>query len=383
MRKIDNSIWSWLKDERVSITGTILCPMLSIVIPLVSPLLQIRLNNHGIVTILYFSQFAFLIISLYFIMSNRSAILRQLKEKEQMLMRYFQKECHIRNEEDSPLAEHFTVVSDTVQQFYKCLIGIWVLWILFYGVESIGRLLPETASFTGIQLRYAFKCVIDFITSILLFILYLILNNVTVYRQKREEANPNELRYGGLFLIVCVCIIGALFIYSLSVEGQIAAFGYMTLVNLALGAFATFAFVILLGKLNSFYLQIPILLNLMVYFYAISQMFGPLTILAEGTNYIVNSNHAVEANVEQFMKIIGCDFQKGQTVMELIKTITENVSIAFLLGSLFGKLCLTMVLYWIVYKFRFIYFVITKSLSLTETPEKIKVFWRYIGEKGE
>ena len=121
----------------------------------------------------------------------------------------------------------------------------------------------------------------------------------------------------------------------------------------------------------------------MVYFYAISQMFGPLTMLAEGTNHLVNSNHAVEANVGQFMKIIGCNFQKGQTVMGLIKTITENVSIAFLLGSLFGKLCLTMVLYWIVYKFRFIYFVITKSLSLTETPEKIKVFWRYIGEKGE
>ena len=39
MRKIDNSIWSWLKDERVSIVGTILCPMLSVVIPLVSPLL--------------------------------------------------------------------------------------------------------------------------------------------------------------------------------------------------------------------------------------------------------------------------------------------------------------------------------------------------------
>lgn len=45
------------------------------------------------------------------------------------------------------------------------------------------------------------------------------------------------------------------------------------------------------------------------------------------------------------------------------------------------QFCLTMMLYWIVYKFRFIYFVITKSLSLTETPEKIKVFWRYIGEK--
>lgn len=114
MRKIDNSIWSWLKDERISIVGTILCPMLSVVIPLVSPLLQIRLNNHGIVTVLYFSQFVFLIISLYFIMSNRTMILRQLKNKEQMLIRYFQKECHIRNEEESPLTEHFTVVSDTV-----------------------------------------------------------------------------------------------------------------------------------------------------------------------------------------------------------------------------------------------------------------------------
>ncbi|WP_302324291.1 hypothetical protein, partial [Bacteroides caecimuris] len=56
---------------------------------------------------------------------------------------------------------------------------------------------------------------------------------------------------------------------------------------------------------------------------------------------------------------------------------------SFLFVTLIGKLCLTLVLYWIVYKFRFIYFVITKSLSLTETPEKIKVFMKYIGEKGD
>lgn len=383
MRKTDNSIWLWLKDERVSIIGTILCPMLSVVIPLVSPLLEIHLGNKGVITVLYFSQFAFLIVSLYFIMSNRTVILRQLKDKEQMLIRYFQKECHIRNEEESPLAEHFTVVSDTVQQFYKCWIAIWVLWILYYGVESMNRMLPETSSFTSILLHYAFKCVIDFTTSILLFILYLVLNNVTVYRQKREEANPNELRYGGLFLILCVCIIGALFIYSLSVEEQMTAFGYMTLVNLALGAFATFAFVILLGKLNSFYLQIPILLNLMVYFYAISQMLSPLMMLAEGAGYIAKNNNAIDTYIGQLLTIVGYNLENGQTVIDHIKTITENVNIAFLLGSLFGKLCLTMVLYWIVYKFRFIYFVITKSLSLTETPEKIKVFWRYIGEKGE
>lgn len=51
MRKIDNSIWSWLKDERVSIVGTILCPMLSVVIPLVSPLLQI--SKYSVNAVLY------------------------------------------------------------------------------------------------------------------------------------------------------------------------------------------------------------------------------------------------------------------------------------------------------------------------------------------
>ena len=62
MRKTDNSIWLWLKDERVSIIGTILCPMLSVVIPLVSPLLEIHLGNKGVITVLYFSQFAFFMV---------------------------------------------------------------------------------------------------------------------------------------------------------------------------------------------------------------------------------------------------------------------------------------------------------------------------------
>lgn len=142
----------------------------------------------------------------------------------------------------------------------------------------------------------------------------------------------------------------------------------MMVVNLALGTFATFAFVILLGKLNSFYLQIPILLNLMVYFYAISQMFGPLTMLADGSSFFKSQPY--DSILLHFF-LTKTDYQ------------FEKINIAFLFASLFGKLCLAMVLYWIVYKFRFIYFVITKSLSLTETPEKIKVFWRYIGEKGE
>lgn len=379
MRKIENSIWLWLKDERISIISTIVCPVLSVLlsagIPIGSYLLDTKDGKSNgfdyypqVITILYFLQLIFLIVSLYFILSNRTAILRLLNDKESLLIRYFQKECHIRNEEDSPLIDHFTVVRDTVKQFYYCWVIIWTLWILYYGIESIDRLLPDATRFTGLQLHYAFKCVIDFSTSIVLFFLYLILNNVTVYRQKREEANPNEVRYGFMFLMMCICIIGALFLYSFSVSDEAVAFGYMMVVSLALGTFATFVFVILLGKMNSFYLQIPIVLNLFVYFYAILQIFGPLTMLADGHEYFTNET-SDGTFLYKFITLPNIRFEK--------------INIAFLMVSLFGKFCLTMVLYWIVYKFRFIYFVITKSLSLTETPEKIKVFWRYIGEKGE
>ena len=48
---------------------------------------------------------------------------------------------------------------------------------------------------------------------------------------------------------------------------------------------------------------------------------------------------------------------------------------------LIGKLALALVLYWMVYKFRFIYFVITKNLALTETLKSMKVFWKYIGKE--
>ena len=44
-------------------------------------------------------------------------------------------------------------------------------------------------------------------------------------------------------------------------------------------------------------------------------------------------------------------------------------------------MCLTLVLYWTAYKFRFLYFVVTESVALTETPEKLRIFWKYIGKK--
>lgn len=153
----------------------------------------------------------------------------------------------------------------------------------------------------------------------------------------------------------------------------------MLLTSVLLGAFSTLAFVLMLGKLNSYYLHIPVFLNFMVYAYAIIQIFSPLTLLAEGWENIQGSFviTTISSNCDS------CHAANKITIAtpqysEIIKNYLNIISVVFHFVTLIGKLCLALVLYWTAYKSRFLYFVVTKSLALTETPEKLKVFWKYI-----
>lgn len=140
----------------------------------------------------------------------------------------------------------------------------------------------------------------------------------------------------------------------------------------------------MLGKLNSFYLQIPIFLNIVVYLYAIAQIFTPLGLLADGWEHLRNGFvittvpfevHGKELDYKIFNVVVS-----SPCIDQAIQTYLDKIHIIFLCITLIGKMCLAYVIYWTVYKSRFIYFVVTKSMALTETPEKMMVFWKYIGK---
>lgn len=61
-------------------------------------------------------------------------------------------------------------------------------------------------------------------------------------------------------------------------------------------------------------------------------------------------------------------------VSKVIQAGLNKIHISFLCLTLVGKMCLAYVIFWTVYKSRFIYFVVTKSMALPETTEKMKVF---------
>lgn len=358
MKGKENTISDWLKSDWVAIIATLLPAALSLAGIVYDSLGQHVTFNWSFIS---FMQAVFVLISLFFILSNRGEILNKLNHSEDRLKSYFQKEYRLNANDPYSAGSAMTVLRNTVQQFYFCWLVFWGMWLLFYGwnfVEAVIRH-SEIDDFVECRYRYGVECVFDFMTSSILFLLYLILNNVTAERRLRAETHPADIRIGVVFLLVVSCVISTLFIHSLMMDEQDKTLVFMLSVKLLLGCFSTFTFVLFLGKLNSFYLQIPMLLNLFVYVYAVLQVFNPISLLIA-----IPDDSGLKKGLETlFANGIGDWRQFG-----------ENANIMFHVLTLLGKVSLALILYWIVYKYRFVYFVITKSMSLTETPEKIKIW---------
>ena len=210
---------------------------------------------------------------------------------------------------------------------------------------------------------------------------------MTVPKRFRQDYQSSDFKIGTIFLFVTIAIIGALLIKCASMISPQNTFMPMLMVSMVLGIFSTFTFVLMLGKLNSFYLQIPIILNIMVYLYAIAQIFTPLSLLATGWenlrgNFVITTMpfevHGKEVDYRIFDVVVS-----SPCISKVIQAGLDKIHIFFLCLTLIGKMCLAYVIFWTVYKSRFIYFVVTKSMALTETTEKMMVFWKYIGNKEE
>lgn len=358
------SLKGWLKEDKVTFYGTALCPIITLVgtglscsITSIKQFFGLSINNC--ISWLYFLQAIFVAISFFFIWQHRDTILRKLVQKEGLLKNYLQKECHLRNEEEFTVDDRFVIIKETVEKFYYYWMKIWVVWLVYYGMLFVNSFADyeKGSVFLNTYSLFWVRCIVDFATSILLFMIYLTLNNVTVPKRFRQDYHSFDFKIGSIFLFITIAIIGALLVKCASMVGPQNTFTPMLMVSLALGIFSTFTFVLMLGKLNSFYLQIPIFLNIMVYLYAIAQIFTPLGLLADG----------------------GENMRDG-FVGQAIQSYLGKIHVILLCITLIGKMCLAYVIYWTVYKSRFIYFVVTKSMALTETPEKLMVFWKYIGK---
>lgn len=385
-----SSYKQWWQDETWALVLTVLCPIIATSFTVLGYFKDFKLlsPNWGLeefTNLLYAFQTLFMGIVFFYIWGHKDKIVRRLLQKEDLIETYFKREYHVTDEEDFPIEERFAAIRHSVARFYQGWMALWLVWLFYNGVMLlVGITGGRVSSVSYTYNMFVFRCIMEIVGSIILFYIYLVLNNVTISKEYRQDYSSADFRLGAIFLSSCIITILALFIRAASIPTVQDAFVTMLLVSLALGLFSTFTFVLVLGKMNSYYLQIPIFLNIFVYMFAIAQVFAPLELIASGWDCIKDGVAVTTIPYE----VVGpdrsyriFDVQVSSPVLD-DKTCLylEKLNFYFLFFSMVGKLALALVLYWTVYKFRFIYFVITKNLALTETPERMKVFWKYIGK---
>ena len=385
-----SSYKQWWQDETWALVLTVLCPIIATSFTVLGYFKDFKLlsPNWGLeefTSLLYAFQTLFMGIVFFYIWGHKDKIVRRLLQKEDLIETYFKREYHVTDEEDFPIEERFAAIRHSVARFYQGWMALWLVWLFYNGVMLVmGVTGGKIGSASYAYNMFVFRCIMEMVGSIILFYIYLVLNNVTISKEYRQDYSSADFRLGAIFLSSCIITILALFIRAASIPTVQDAFVPMLLVSLALGLFSTFTFVLVLGKMNSYYLQIPIFLNIFVYMFAIAQVFAPLELIASGWDCIKDGVAVTTIPYE----VVGpdrsyriFDVQVSSPVLD-DKTCLylEKLNFYFLFFSMVGKLALALVLYWTVYKFRFIYFVITKNLALTETPERMKVFWKYIGK---
>lgn len=389
----DNSLTGWWKEEWLTLVVTIACPIIATAFTVLSFFQNIKsdslnFSSKWYVTWIYFLQMVFVGISFYYLWGQKKNILHRLKKQKNGMADYFRMECHVGDEEGLLIEDRIRTVKDTVSKFYKGWVFIWVLWICYYGIMFLVELIGTDGSDSYLKIQHNFylKSGVEVLCGIAMFYIYVTLNNVTVAKENREEENSFDYRLSMFFLLACFVLIASLFYRSTCYSDLRMAFFPMLLASIGISAFSTLAFVLMLGKLNSYYLQIPIILNLAVYVFAIIQIFSPLTLLVEGWEctgsfVITTITHQPSCGCAccQISKI----FVSSPVATEDVSRWLNNICVVYHCITLIGKMCLALVLYWTAYKFRFLYFVVTKSVALTETPEKLRIFWKYIGKKEE
>lgn len=332
-------------------------------------------------------QSLFIAITLFVLVRNREHTYNDLSGSANYIKLYLERNCGIKRYTDSTIDQSFYVVECTIMQFYYGWILVWILWLVYYLGDGVFVLAGASSD------ARIFKQVFDFLNSTAIFAIYLILSSVTVNIRRRaknhsgilrgaliwvfiftlwlagvclESRNPSDLDRNVVHIETCVpsesivktaadsvkevhgCAPEVTVASNCSTNGFLSdslaeppktAVGFTfpsvdMMVDLLLSIFSTISFLLVLGKLNSNYMQIPGPMLYGLYFYAIVQAYVPF-----------------------------CDNIEGHSL-----AISQLLSGAMPYITLAGKVILMLTLMWIANQRRLIFFVIKKSISIDESP---------------
>jgi len=221
-----------------------------------------------------------------------------------------------------------------VRYFYIAWLVVWFLWLAYY----LGNYF--LAYQDNDDLKFGYRQIVNFMNSSAMFGVYNIIGNASISMEKRLNSFTSYWfsLFGWFILFIC-CIVGIL----IDVNNPYTTIGLRahSCVIVLNAMFSIITMVLVLGKLNSVYLQIPRLFMWGLYFYAAIQAYTPLLESSYDTPFLSGV----------------CDDLLVKVVIAMLPYIT-----------LLGKVFLMLVLCWVVDYKRLIFFVIHRSVTIDQTP---------------
>lgn len=343
---------SWFLKEKLNISLAIFCaliPCFQNFIPSVISIFQIE-NSKGEThnVVFSFSQFLIAIIGLLVISFRyRPTAIEEVSQKYS-LQDYIEDVCRIKQTQNNDSSIAYKVVKSIVRQFYNSWIIIWVIWLLYFGVETLFGLLSNSPHNNQWLTKNIFGILslLDFLSSSALFGMYIILNHITVDIARRTEKHYSDVYWAAIVLVFLFFIGLTLYLFYMFAPSDYDIYGLY--IKVLLSVFGAFSFVLVLGRLNNNYLNVPSAFIMILYVYAIAQAYSYL--------YIGNEN----------------------IIIPKYQFITRCINYVFPLILTLGKVALLMTLSWVLNEKRLIFYIVHKSLSITQMKGQLKEFNRYL-----
>ena len=299
--KSNNDFVRWLYKERYQILITLFAAILPTILAIVVESLS---SNHFTVSELTglfrknssLIQALFIFITLFVLVNNMVRTSKTLEETKELVVSYIEKNTSKRYRSDKEKYYSFDIVSTTVKQFYIMWIVVWIFWFIYYTGSFIMGNQDDSHDSASIRV---FNLTFDFLSSSAIYIIFLILTDVTVKIEERKANGHLQLWHGSLLWILIFSVWLSLLVKMLSSQSNYESMYQYN--NLLMSAFSSVSFVLVLGKLNSNYLQIPRVFLLVIYAYAIIQAYVPFRECTQKLSDIGN----IISGILPFMTLIG------------------------------------------------------------------------------
>lgn len=369
-----DSFYGWVKSNKYPIWPSVFCAFIPLitdqVIGLVKESSSIPVaSSGGSFTMSYvyymleyqipfqFVNILFIIFALYKL-ATMKFLQTEDSEKEKKLHEYVTDTFG----ENSTLARNtpgdlFRRINTGIKQFYYSWVCVWVIWIIMYIIKSIysfyqinqklfaDELLCGCSDYKFLfRIDNFFENSLNMLGSFVLFFIYMDITVSTVHIGTLTGKGRGNLQIGVFFMIMIGTIIE--FVDLFSITGCADYDRTQFFLRLFIGIIASMSIITVLGRLNTSYLKIPQFLMMCLYLYATVQMLYPFVYKTYTGDYYA-------------------------------PFITPRVSIGLNFLAFCGKVTLLLVLVWTAKKNRFMFFLLHKANSLSDSSCMIRRFNKY------